>query len=80
MIPDKVEYLYDTLTGTHSEGETVYVKIQANVTRDEEHSQIREMVIGLVEEETGWRIDTPTYLKYNDRQEEYEDLQDKKNK
>ena len=80
MIPDKVEYLYDTLTVTHSEGETVYVKIQANVTRDEEHSQIREMLIGLVEEENGWRIDTPTYLKYNDRQEEYEDLQDKKNK
>ena len=41
---------------------------------------IKEMIIGLIEEEKGWRIDTSTYLKYNDRQEEYEDLLDKKKK
>ncbi len=80
MLPDKVEYLYDTLTVTHSKGDVVYVKVQAKVTRDEEHEQIKEMVIGLKEEENGWRIDTSTYLKYNDRQEEYEDLLEKKNK
>ena len=79
LLPDEVEYLYDTLTVTHSEKEVVYVKVQAKVTKDAEHSQIREMIIGLIEEENGWRIDTSTYLKYNDRQEEYEDLQDKKN-
>ncbi len=77
MLPDKVEYLYDTLTVTHSDGDVVYVKLQAKVTRDEEHVQTREMVIGLIEEENGWRIDTSTYLKYNDRQEEYEDLLEK---
>ena len=79
LLPDEVEYLYDTLTVTHSEKDVVYVKVQAKVTKDAEHSQIREMIIGLIEEENGWRIDTSTYLKYNDRQEEYEDLLDKKN-
>ncbi len=79
LLPDKVEYLYDTLTVTHSEGDVVYVKVEAKVTKDEEHVQTREMVIGLIEEENGWRIDTSTYLKYNDRQEEYEDLLEKKN-
>ena len=78
LLPDKVEYLYDTLTVTHSEGDVVYVKVDAKVTKDEEHEQIKEMTIGLIEEENGWRIDTSTYLKYNDRQEEYEDLLDKK--
>ena len=80
LLPDEVEYLYDTLTVTHSEKDVVYVKVQVKVTKDAEHSQIREMIIGLIEEENGWRIDTSTYLKYNDRQEEYEDLLDKKNK
>lgn len=78
LLPDKVEYLYDTLTVTHSDGDTVYVKVMAKVTRDEVYEQTREMIIGFVEEENGWRIDTSTYLKYNDRQEEYEDLLEKK--
>ena len=78
MLPDKVEYLYDTLTVTHSEGDTVYVKLNARVTRDEENVQIREKIIGLIEEEDGWKIDTATYLKYNDQQDEYEDLLNKK--
>ena len=77
MLPDKVEYLYDTLTVTHSEGDVVYVKVQAKVTRDDGNSQIVENVIGLIEEENGWKINTPTYLKYNDRRDEYEDLLEK---
>ena len=80
LLPDKIEYLYDTLEVTHSEDETVFVKVKVKVTRDEEHSQIREITIGLVEEEKGWRIDTSTYLTYNDRQDEYEDLLEKKKK
>ena len=78
MLPDKIEYLYDTLVVTHSKGDTVYVKVDVRVTRDEESVQIREKIIGLIEEDKGWRIDTATYLRYNDRQEEYEDLLEKK--
>ena len=80
MLPDEVEYLYDTLTVTHSEGDVVYVKVNAKVTRDEEHVQTVENVIGLIEEDKGWRIDTATYLKYNDRQDEYNDLIENKKK
>lgn len=74
MLPDKIEYLYDTLTATHSEDEVVYVKVNVKVMKDEENIQIREKVIGLIEEEDGWRIDTATYIRYNDKKEEYEDL------
>ena len=41
------------------------------------YRQIVENVIGLIEEENGWKINTPTYLKYNDRRDEYEDLLEK---
>ncbi len=80
LLPDKVEYLYDTLTVTHSDGDVVYVKVNVKVTRDEEKVQTVENVIGLIEEDGGWRIDTPTYLKYNDRQDEYNDLIENKKK
>jgi len=63
LLKDKVTYLFDTLEATHSEGETVFVKITVKIER-EEKSQKREIEIGLVEEEDGWRIDTPTYASY----------------
>lgn len=78
LLPDKVEYLYDTLKVSHVERDTVYVSIMAIVTRDEKSVQIKQNVIALKEEENGWRIDSPTYLKYNDKKDEYEDLLDKK--
>ena len=63
FLTDKVTYFYDTLEVTGSSGETVFVKIKVRVERGE-LSQEREIEIGLVEEEDGWRIDTPTYASY----------------
>ena len=63
FLTDKVTYLYDTITVTGSSGETVFVKIKVKVERGE-LSQERDIEIGLVEEEAGWRIDTPTYASY----------------
>lgn len=63
FLTDKVTYLYDTLEATGSSGETVFVKIRVKVERGE-LSQERDIEIGLVEEEDGWRIDTPTYASY----------------
>ena len=78
LLPDKVEYLYETLSFSHAEKDAVYVKIKALVTRDEERVQYSEKTIALKKEANGWRIDSPTYLKYNDKINEYEDLLGKK--
>ena len=80
LIPDKVEYLYDTLSVSHADRDKVYVKIKAIVTRDEKSVQIQEKIIALKLEAAGWRIDSPTYLRYNDKKDEYEDLLENKNK
>lgn len=80
LLKDKVEYLYDTLTVTHSKGDTVYVKITAKVTNEEGKEQYREKKVGLIEEESGWKLDTTTYLTYNSSEEEYKDLIENKNK
>ena len=64
LLSDEVEYLYDTMKVVGSVKETVYVTLSVKVTRGEK-SQIREIKVGLIEEENiGWRIDTPTYITY----------------
>jgi hypothetical protein len=73
LLPDKVEYLYDSLKVTHSEKDVVFVSVKARVERNG-NVQYRDKKIGLIEEEDGWRIDTTTYLTYNEYKNEYEDL------
>lgn len=75
LLPDEVTYLYDTLVVTHSEKDVVYVKLNAIVKTKDGKEQVREKIIGLVEEEgRGWRIETSTYVRYNEKQDEYENL------
>ena len=69
LLDSDVEYLYDTLKVIGSKKQTVYVTISAEVSKNGK-SQIRELKIGLVEEENGWRLDTPTYVNYYDETEE----------
>ncbi len=63
LLKDTVEYLYDTVEVLGSKGKIVTIKIQIKVTRGEA-SQNRWLEIDLVEEENGWRIDSPTYANY----------------
>ncbi len=67
LMKDTVVYNYDTLTVTESKKEKVYAKIEATVTNSEGQSQKTEIVITLVEEEAGWRIDNPIYANYSYR-------------
>jgi hypothetical protein len=69
LLTDDVEYLFDTLKVKGSVKETVYVELSVKITRDEK-SQVRVLSVGLVEEEDGWRIDTPTYMSYREDYEE----------
>ena len=59
-----VVYDYSSLTVTHSEGDVVYVTINATVTLDDLPPKTKTLEIGLIEEESGWRLHTPTYLNY----------------
>ena len=76
LLNDEVIYNYDTLQVIGSKKEIVYVTLTVDVRRDEK-IQTRTLKVGLIEEENGWRIDTPTYMSYVENND-YEDLQDKK--
>ena len=63
LLVDEIEYLYDSISVLGSKGDIVTVKITVNVTRDGD-TQTRDIKINLVEEKSGWRIDSPTYAGY----------------
>ena len=65
LLTDKVEYDLSSVTATGSKGERVYVNLSVNVTRDDT-SQTREIKVALIEEENGWRIDSPTYVAFDE--------------
>jgi len=68
LLSDEVEYDYDSITVEGSKGQVVYIKINATVKR-EEKEQTRSLKIGLIEEESGWRLNDATYLVYDEELE-----------
>ena len=76
-LTDETEYLYDTLRAVGSEGERVLIEVDVKVTNSEGKEQIQTLKFTLLEENNGWRINSPTYVKFVNR-EYYEDLQNKK--
>ncbi|MBR2650280.1 MAG: hypothetical protein IKD45_01330 [Clostridia bacterium] len=76
LLDDELSYDYDTLTVSHSIGDSVIVKITVTVTESEGKSQTKELEISLVEEADGWRINSPTYTTYFDRAD-YDEIQNK---
>ncbi len=60
---DTVEY-HSEVEALYSEGDVVYVQILAIVTNPEGKVMNKNLTIGLIEEEDGWRLNTPTYVKY----------------
>ena len=74
LLTDEIEYHYDTIEVVGSKKKTVYVTIEISVTR-EDKTQTKVLKIGLLEEKNGWRLDTPTYSSYNEKEDDYNDLQ-----
>lgn len=64
---DDVDY-HPEVEALYSEGEIVYVQILAIVTNPEGKVMNKNLTIGLIEEEDGWRLNTPTYVKYYEEQ------------
>ena len=69
MLKDDVTYHYDTLSVIGSEGQHVKVSISVTVTGDGDKTQNKVIEIKLIEEDGGWRIDSPTYARYTENYE-----------
>ena len=66
---DTVEY-NSNIDVLRSEGDVVYVMVLVTVTshEDPEKKMNINLEIGLIEEEDGWRLNSPTYAKYYEEQ------------
>lgn len=64
FLVDEVEYHLDNIEVLGSEGEIVKVRILATVTNPEGEVMNNSLDISLIEEEDGWRLDSPTYTRY----------------
>lgn len=67
IMKDTITYDYDSIKVKGADKEKVSVTVNATVTTKEGLSQNIDIVIDLVEEENGWRIDNPTYANYSDK-------------
>ncbi len=65
LIVDDVTYDFESVKAKGSVGEKVYVTISCTVTRAGYEPQKRVLEVALIEEEGGWRLDSPTYLNYD---------------
>ena len=73
-LTDTVVYDYDSICVSGVKGEEVFVTVKVTVTTKDGKKQTQDLKVGLLEESNGWRLNSPTYAKYIDRQY-YEDLQ-----
>ena len=60
------EYLYDTMTVLGAEGEHVRVSLTVKVEDEEGVFHDMPLTVSLIEEKSGWRLDSPTYMKYSE--------------
>ena len=74
MLSGEVTYDLDNLTVLGSKGKIVYVNVKVSIEY-EGKTQNTSVKIGLFEEEEGWRLDSPTYVSYNEYLDEYNQLQ-----
>ena len=65
LITDSIDYITSEIEVVGSKGDIVIVKVPIKVTRDG-NTQERTIEVNLVEEEGGWRIDSPTYAVYDE--------------
>ncbi len=64
LFTSENEYIYSTLTATHSKGERVLVNIDVKVTSADGAEQTRALTVALVEQGGVWLLDGPTFLNY----------------
>jgi hypothetical protein len=67
-------YDYSTLAVDGVKKERVYVTVDAEVRDDKGNTQTTTIRVTLIEEDNGWRIDSPTWANYNPDADRYNDL------
>lgn len=65
LIVGESEYDFDSIKVIGSEKNKVYVTVNVTISLEEYEPQTRTVRIALVEEDDGWKIDTPTYVSYD---------------
>ena len=66
FLKDKCEYDYSTLAIDHVKGQSIFVKISVKVTDQDGNSRDTLAVVELIEEQDGFRINSPTYKRYKE--------------
>ena len=69
LLVDTVEYLYDTLRVVDVEGEIIKVQLEVKAISPQGSIQTKKVVVNLLEEDNGFRIDSPTYVRNTEIQE-----------
>ncbi len=64
LTTDRVQYLTDTLRVDHVKGQVLYLTVDCRITTEEGESEVRSQTFQLIEEEAGFRLHSPTYMKY----------------
>ncbi len=65
FLKDKCEYDYSTLSVERVKGESIFVKIAVKVTNPDGKSRSTYAEVELIEEQNGFRINNPTYKRYD---------------
>lgn len=74
LFEGEIEYDYSTLRVVEVKGEKIVVSLKATITTADGKVQSTDKKITLIEEENGWRIDSPSYIVYNEYRDRYEEL------
>ena len=69
LLVDTIEYFYDTVKVVDVEGEIIKVEIEVKATSPSGDVQMKKVVVNLLEEENGFRLDSPTYVRNTQNQE-----------
>ncbi len=77
---DSITYHYQSLKVADVNGEKITVSIDITITRQDGKSQNRNIEIDMIEEASGWKLDTPTFAVYNEKYESYKELEGELNK
>lgn len=74
LYDGEIEYDYSTLSVYEVKGERITVSVKATITTSDNKVQSTNKRITLIEEDLGWRIDSPSYIVYNEYKDRYEEL------
>lgn len=77
---DEITYHYETLKVSDVNGEKITVSLDITIKTSDGKSQNRNISVDMIEDASGWKIDTPTYAVYNENYDKYKDLENELNK